>query len=364
MSLAVLNVAYPFSAVGRDSIGGAEQVLNAIDKAMVEAGHHSFVLATDDSKISGTLIDVPAWDEPITNSMRKHVYAYLRRAIAQALEERQIDVLHLHGVDFENYLPKTTAPIVATLHLPLYYYRANLLGTLDDQIMVTCVSKTQMRDVIPFRAARLIENGVDTNKLPRAVPRGSFALALGRICPEKGFHIALDAAARAGVELRLAGYVFPYAAHQVYFEQEIAPRLDSRRRFVGPAGWEAKCRLLSAARCVLIPSLIAETSSLVAMEALSCGTPVIAFPSGALADIVEHGTTGFLVNDADEMARAIKWSESIDRRRCRARATRRFSESRMVAQYVELYESLASNNQASHPSPDGHDPAARSRPHA
>src|SRR6185437_4959788 len=193
MSLAVLNVAYPFSAVGRDSIGGAEQVLNAIDKAMVEAGHHSFVLATDDSKISGTLIDVPAWNEPITSSMRKHVYAYLRRAIAQALEERQIDVLHLHGVDFENYLPKTTAPIVATLHLPLYYYRANLLGTLDDQIMVTCVSKTQMRDVIPFRAGRLIENGVDTNKLPRAVPRGSFALALGRICPEKGFHIALDA---------------------------------------------------------------------------------------------------------------------------------------------------------------------------
>ena len=104
-------------------------------------------------------------------------------------------------------------------------------------------------------------------------------MALGRICPEKGYHIALDAAARAGVPMVLAGEVFRYPAHEQYFRDEIAPRLDASRRFIGPVGLHRKRRLLSEARCLLAPSLAPETSSLVAMEALACGTPVIAFPA-------------------------------------------------------------------------------------
>jgi glycosyltransferase involved in cell wall biosynthesis len=242
------------------------------------------------------------------------------------------------------YAPDTGVPIVVTLHLPLPCYSKAATEALSRATVVNCVSNIQLRErMLSSPAVRVIENGVAVEELPRDVPRKSFALALGRICPEKGFHMALDAAALAGVEFRLAGQVYPYEAHQSYFEREIAPRLDRRRRFIGPAGWERKCELLSAARCLLVPSLIAETSSLVAMEALSCGTPVIAFPSGALVDIVEHGKTGFLVNDVGEMARAIELSKSIDPRLCRMRARQRFSTQRMTTSYVGMYQSLASS---------------------
>ena len=110
----------------------------------------------------------------------------------------------------------------------------------------------------------------------------------------------------------VAGQVYGYEAHERYFRNELMPRIDGlNSRFIGLAGWKRKRLLLGMAKCVLIPSLVPETSSLVAMEALACGTPVIAFPSGALSDIIEHGITGFLVRSGGEMAEAIRLSETM-----------------------------------------------------
>jgi glycosyltransferase involved in cell wall biosynthesis len=175
----------------------------------------------------------------------------------------------------------------------------------------------------------------------RLAAKRNFVLALGRVCPEKGFHLALDAAEMAGAPLLIAGQVFPYPFHQHYFEAEIRPRLGPNARFLGPVGFARKRRLLSAARCLLVPSLVAETGSLVAMEALACSTPVVAFPAGALAEIVEPGVTGFLVNDAREMAEAIVMAAEIDPEQCRATARRRFSLDRMVERYFVVYERLS-----------------------
>ncbi|MGX8008950.1 glycosyltransferase [Mesorhizobium sp. ORM8.1] len=164
---------------------------------------------------------------------------------------------------------------------------------------------------------------------------------LSRICPEKGIHLALQAASRAEVPLAVGGRLYPYQTHIQYFDEEVCPRLDRRRRFLGPLGFCAKRRLLNAARCLVVPSLAAETSSLVAMEALACGTPVVAFPNGALSDVVEHGKTGFLVDDIDEMAKAIVASAELDNETCRAEARRRFSLDRMVSSYMDAYRELA-----------------------
>lgn len=164
---------------------------------------------------------------------------------------------------------------------------------------------------------------------------------LGRVCPEKGQHLALRAAHAAGVALLLGGAVFGYPAHRDYFAQQVRPLLDRRRRFLGPVGFARKRRLLAAARCLLIPSLAAETSSLVAMEAAACGTPVIAFRAGALAEIVEDGRTGFLVGSVDDMAAAIARTGIIDPATCRAVAAARFDERRMTDDYLALYARLA-----------------------
>jgi glycosyltransferase involved in cell wall biosynthesis len=139
----------------------------------------------------------------------------------------------------------------------------------------------------------------------------------------------------------LAGEVFRYEAHERYFRQEILPRLDGPRRFIGPVGMARKRRLLFAARCLLVPSLAPETSSLVAMKALACGTLVVAFPSGALPDIVEHGKTGLLVQDERETADAIEAAGHLSPDVCRQTAQRRFSLDRMLQRYFAVYRALA-----------------------
>ena len=150
----------------------------------------------------------------------------------------------------------------------------------------------------------------------------------------------LDAAERAGVKLILAGNVFAYPEHQSYFDSMIRPRLGRNACFIGAVGGERKAHLLAGARCLLAPSRVPETSSLVAMEAIASGTPVIAWCSGALPEIVSHGRTGFLVNSVEQMADAISRVESIDPSACWGEAEQRFSSKRMTAEYLNLYRSI------------------------
>jgi glycosyltransferase involved in cell wall biosynthesis len=165
-------------------------------------------------------------------------------------------------------------------------------------------------------------------------------LWIGRICPEKGVHIALEVAHRTGLPAIIAGPVHPFREHQLYFSERVQPLLDDQRQYVGPIGLEQKIELLGQASCLLIPSLVAETSSLVAMEAISSGTPVIAFRSGALPEVIDHGATGFIVDSQDEMVIALERIGDISPDICREVARCRFDSARMVRDYLSLYESL------------------------
>jgi glycosyltransferase involved in cell wall biosynthesis len=191
-----------------------------------------------------------------------------------------------------------------------------------------------------------IENGVPVAALEARHAKRPFALMLARICPEKGIHLAIEAAKQAGITLLIAGSVYEYPEHRRYFREEVEPRLDARRRFLGPVGFRRKRRLLTAAQCVLVPSLVPETSSLVAREALACGTPVVAFRSGALPETVEDGVTGFLVDSAEEMADAIRRAPSLDPEACQRVARERFSLERMAGRYFETYRELVARARA------------------
>jgi glycosyltransferase involved in cell wall biosynthesis len=342
MRLTVLNVAYPLAPVGPDASGGAEQVLTQIDRALVREGHTSVVIACEGSQTAGTLCPAlhVAWQ--LDAVARRAAHEGARAAIRSAMTLWNFDVIHLHGVDFDAYLPPAGPPALATLHLPPAWYPAAVFRPSRPDTWLVCVSKAQRRDCPPSAALLPpIGNGVPVEEFERRFARRDFALALGRVCPEKGYHLALDAAAEADAPLLLAGEIFHYPEHEEYFEREIAPRLDRRRRFLGPVGLVRKRRLLGAARCLLIPSLVAETSSLTSMEALASGTPVVAFRSGALPEIVEHERTGFLVDGVSEMADAMRRVHEIDPETCRAAARERFSADRMASEYLALYEKLA-----------------------
>jgi glycosyltransferase involved in cell wall biosynthesis len=340
--LTVLSIGYPLAQVGPDAAGGSEQILSLLERELVRRRHESVVIAPEGSRTAGRLIEAPLPAGPLDGSIHAAAQEAYRRIIHSAMKRWKFDLIHMHSLDFHAYLPPPGPPVLVTLHLPLSWYPEAIFRQTRPDTWLQCVSASQERgcsdaaSVLPH-----IENGVSLDRFKTAVRRRSYALALGRICPEKGFHIALDAAAEADTPVLLAGQIFPYRDHETYFAREIVPRLDGRRRrFIGPVGMPRKRRLLAGARCLLVPSLVQETSSLVAMEALACGTPVIAFPSGALPDIVENGRTGFLVNDQHEMAQAIRAAGEIDPETCRRAARERFSAVRMVAQYLNLYERL------------------------
>lgn len=339
MPLTILHVAYPLAPVSRDAVGGAEQVLALLDEGLVERGHRSIVVATLGSSCRGELVATPAPRAGLDLAAKTRARRDHRIAIARALDRYSVDLVHMHGVDFERYLPAPGVPVLATLHLMPSCYSPGVFSIARASTFLNCVSAAQ-RAACPPGAALCddVPNGVPIDRLRFSSRKREVALALGRICPEKGFDLALRAAAQAGMPALLAGQVFGYEEHVRHYDDAIAPLLDGHaRRFLGPLDFARKRRLLAAARCLLVPSLVPETSSLVAMEALASGTPVIAFRRGALPEIVDHGETGYVVDDVDGMADAIGRVSAIDPRACRRAAEERFSAARMIDGYLDTY---------------------------
>ena len=334
----VLSVAYPLLPVSVHSAGGAEQILALLERGIARRGHRSLVVAAEGSAVHGELIATPAAQGEMTEEVRRKAREAHRLAIQQVLETHEIDLIHFHGLDFHAYLPKSSVPKLATLHLPPDWYPAEIFALPG--IEFNCVSQMQARSVPGKKRISIVANGIDTEQFRADDIHTGPLLWLGRICPEKGPHLALEAAHRLDLPLTVAGPVYAFRDHETYFREQVEPLLDDKRRWVGAVDLRHKVSLLAQARALLIPSLAAETSSLVAMEAISSGTPVVAFRAGALPEVVEDGVTGFIVEGQDQMAKAIGRLDEISSSVCRARAMARFSMERMVMEYVELYQKI------------------------
>lgn len=347
MVLTVVQVAFPYATVGPDAVGGAEQVPAMLDAGLTRLGHRSVVVAAEGSVVAGALVATPLPRPPLDGGGREAVHATHRRAVARAVA-MGADVVHLHGLDFHATLPPPGVPALVTLHLPPSWYPAEALRPSRPDTWMNPVSWSEHAACPPLpHLLPPVPNGVPVAALSTRVTRRDYAVALGRVCEEKNLHAALDAGTLAGVPVLLGGQVFPYPAHERYFAEEIAPRVAAGpHRFLGPVSFARKRRLLSGARCLVSASLAPETSSLVAMEALACGTPVVALRSGALPEIVDHGVTGFLADDVAGLAEGIRRAREISPEACRAAARTRFSSEAMVAAYLDIYHRLAGGRRA------------------
>jgi len=337
-ALSILYVGYPLLKVSDESAGGAEQVLLTLEHEMVAAGHHTAVAACDGSRVGGRLLATgAAATAPDQYERREHEQS---ACILQFLRENpcEFDLIHDQSGSFFRHAAECPAPALATLHLPRTFYPKELFRTLPPNLWFNCVSESQARtfDDLPNMAG-VVQNGIAVERYPLAREKADYLLWLGRICEEKAPHLAIAAAQQAGLPLVIAGQVYPFRYHRDYFEREVRPRISGRVRFVESPSFEDKVKLLRDARAVLLTSTANETSSLVAMEAMACGTPVVAFRREAFAEIVADGETGFIVDTAEEMVSAVGKVDRISPEMCREQLQRRFRASRMAQGYEGLY---------------------------
>lgn len=342
----ILYVAFPMVPVTTSVAGGAEQMLWTLEQEIAARGHDTAVAACDGSQVAGRLIatgSAPEVADTYEQRRAEHEQIVLDEIARARNAGVPYDLVHDKSGSFWMRAAETDATVLATLHLPRSFYPAQAFDSVPPNLFFNCVSQSQLQifaDVPNVLGA--IPNGIRLGDFPPpANHRDESLLWIGRVCEEKGAHIAIEVAKRTGLPLVIAGHVHAYSYHHRYFEREIESHLDGKRvRFISkPSFWE-KLRLLRHARALLVPSLVEETSCLVAMEAGACGTPVIGFRRGAIPEVVRDGVTGFVVNDAEQMATAIARTGEIDPSVCRQYVERYFSSERMGEEYERIYHDV------------------------
>jgi glycosyltransferase involved in cell wall biosynthesis len=326
--------------------GGIEQVIALLARELRARGHRVTLIAAGDSTHDGRL--VPVCPEGIAAAMEKGLASeyplYEAAAVGRALRlAREVDVLHSHlGARLVPLAAHTAAPVVHTMHTSISRDMRWLLEQFP-RAHVTTVSHWQAAALAGVASPVVIANGIDLDAFPFSAAADDYLLVLGRLEARKGVDVAIDVAHAAGRRLVIAGHV----ADRAFFAERIRPRLDGDRvRWFGPVGGAEKIRILQRAHALLFPVQWEEAFGLVMVEAMACGTPVVALARGAVPEIVVPGENGFHTERAAMLPSLVDRVAVLDRARVRATVERRFSHRRMVSAYVELYRRVIADETA------------------
>jgi glycosyltransferase involved in cell wall biosynthesis len=336
VGLRIALVVPPFIRVPPSGYGGTELVAADLATALTRSGHDVTLFASGDSLIDGcetrSLFSRPLWP-PEPAAERDHaVFA------ARAIAEGSFDIVHSHTPAFVPLARRLRVPVVHTVHhvsLPEFdcLYRAH------SETSYVCISARQAELMsTAFQATPyVIHHGLDSSRYQEGSGGAGDALFLGRFDEVKAPHLAVRAAREAGLSLRLAGR--PHDGD--YFERVLLPELASCAvQQVGELGGDTKISALGSAQVLVFPSTWEEPFGLVLIEAMLCGTPVVALRRGAVPEIVDQGVTGMIVEAPEELGRALSIATKLDRRAVRARALSRFSAGRMASEYLRTYEEV------------------------
>jgi glycosyltransferase involved in cell wall biosynthesis len=315
-------LAPPWISVPPTGYGGVEAVVGVLSDALVRAGHDvTLFCAPGSSSLAHvvTLLD-SAHGEEIERSLFE--VDHVARAFAAIDESRTagpFDVIHDHcGFTALAMADRVDTPLIHTLHGPFTDATAAFYACHGHKAArVVAISLAQRASgPASLRGCEVIHNPIDLATWPLRERKEDHLLWVGRITAAKGPHRAIAAAREAGVPLVLAGVIQP--GQQSFFDEEIAPHIDGERViFLGEVGGARKRALFSGARALLMPISWEEPFGMVMVEALACGTPVIAFPAGAAGELIRDGVTGFLVEDESAMAGAVARLGEITPKDCR-----------------------------------------------
>ena len=336
-ALRVAMLAPPWIPVPAPGYGGVETVVSSLTEAFVEQGHDVTLLCAPGSRSSARVVTL--LDEAHPDEIERSLYEvdHVARAFA-VIERGHFDVVHDHcGFTAVAMADRIETPLVHTLHGQFTPSTAAFYAHHGHKATVVAISRTQIA-CAPSELAVVaaIPNPVDLSAWSLQEHKSDYLLWIGRMTEVKGPHRAIAAARAAGVPLVLAGVIQP--GQRAFFEREIAPHVDGNRvRFIGEVGGATKRSLFANARALLMPIRWEEPFGMVMVEALACGTPVIAFPEGAARELVVHEHTGFLVDDEAAMAAAVSRLEHISPAACRAWAAAHCDVDVVSRAYVQVF---------------------------
>jgi glycosyltransferase involved in cell wall biosynthesis len=344
LSLRIAMLAPPWISVPAPGYGGVEAVVSTLTEALVGRGHDVTLFCAPGSVSSASVVTLLKESHPDEIERSLYEVDHVGQVFDQidlADNGEQFDVIHDHcGFTGLAMAGRIDTPLVHTLHgqftpeTAAFYARHGHKGTLVG------ISRAQLSSAPPgLGLISSIPNPIDLRAWPLQERKGDYLLWVGRMNPEKGQHRAIAAARAVDVPLVLAGVIQP--GQQAFFDREVATHIDGTRvRFVGEVGGSVKQSLFASARGLLMPIRWDEPFGMVMVEALACGTPVIAFAEGAARELVVDGSTGFLVEDEHAMADAIGYLPRIRARDCREWVRRHCDREVVAAAYERVYRSV------------------------
>jgi len=337
----IAQVAPLYESVPPRLYGGTERVVSNLTEELVRQGHDVTLFATGDSITSANL--VAQWPQGLRLSPDAIDYLAPHMAMLEEVfaSKHKFDVIHFH-CDYLHFpwSRREKVPTITTLHGRLDIPELPSIYRAFPEMPVVSISDAQQVHLPWLNWQGTVYHGIANQWYCPQGKVGDYLAFLGRISPEKGPVAAIEIARRAGMKIKIAAKVD--RADQSFFEAKVEPLLQqSHVEFVGEIGSGEVGDFLGGAAALLFPINWPEPFGLVMIEAMACGTPVIAFPHGSVPEVIDDGITGFLARDIDSAVAAIRKLSRIDRRRCFETFLKRFSAKRMAEDYLDIYRRVA-----------------------
>ena len=329
-------IAPPFFEVPPTGYGGVEAMVAGLVGQLADRGHEVLLIGAGRHRTRAARF-CPVFDRPLPERLGMPVPEVIHAARAAAvLRAADVDIVHDHTLAGPLLAPSRRVPTVVTVHGEADGELGSYYAALGDSVDIVAISDAQ-RSLNPYlNWVGTVHNAVDVASFPYRERKDDYVLWLGRFCDQKGAHLAIDAARAAGLPIVLAGKCTE-PAERAYFAREVTRRLGPGVHYVGEADAAQKRQLLSRARALVFPVQWEEPFGLVMIEAMACGTPVIALRRGSVPEIVADGITGIIADHPAALPGALAAATRFDPARCRQHVLDRFDLPTMAAGYERIY---------------------------
>jgi len=336
--LRVAMVAPPYYDIPPSGYGGLETVVGDLTDALVARGHDVTLIGAGRDGTASHFVRTFA--EPQTDRLGEPMPEVMHAAMAaRILDELEVDIVHDHTLAGPLTAAGRRAPTVVTMHGPLDGEPGEYYRQFGKNVSLVAISESQRSQAPDLNWIRTVYNGIRVSDYPFRAEKEDWVLFIGRFARDKGIDLAIAAAREAGRPLVLAGKMNE-SAEEEYFEEAIRPLLGGGVTYVGEADADLKRELFGKATCLLFPIRWPEPFGMVMIEAMACGTPVVALRHGSVPEVVDDGRTGIICDEPEQLADAIDRASQLHAEDCRAYVERRFDVATMAAGYEEVYRTV------------------------